>query len=287
MGEHALGRDAPALADVAAEVQRRRDLRFGIIRQAAGMAGIGDLDADRAGVDVGLAGPVADAGMPGAALLRHQLQRVAVLEDEIMRRRPARPGCRAIAALRPPPACRCSAGSACRGGGRCDPSGMACARHGWAMGRSWPQSGCRARSGSVMVLAIPARSGRGCEQAALALDHVPGGVDRRQPARRDGDRLFGQAAGDLAVGMGLGDEAAIELLQRWRRPCRARRRARDRDRPAGGRGGPRCARNRPRRCRRSRRRRADRRARPRGSRRRRRRSGTGRPARPRAGPARR
>ncbi len=85
MGQDALGRDRPALADVAAEIQRRGQLLFGKIGQAAGMAGIGDLDADRAGVDVGFAGPVRGAGMPGAAAFRHELEGMAVLEDEVVR----------------------------------------------------------------------------------------------------------------------------------------------------------------------------------------------------------
>ena len=71
--------------DVPAEGDHGLDLRIRIVRQTAGMAGIGDLDADRARIDVGFAGPVRRAGMPGAAILRNERQHAAVLVDEIVR----------------------------------------------------------------------------------------------------------------------------------------------------------------------------------------------------------
>ena len=47
---------------------------------------IDDLDADRARIDIGLAGPGRHAGVPGAPLLRHALHDAAVLEHHVMRR---------------------------------------------------------------------------------------------------------------------------------------------------------------------------------------------------------
>ena len=65
------------------------------------MAGIDDLDADRARVDVAMAAPGRDAGVPGAAVLRHQAEDAAVLLDHVMRadfrRRVAHPRQRRVA----------------------------------------------------------------------------------------------------------------------------------------------------------------------------------------------
>jgi hypothetical protein len=100
MAEHAVGLYWMAPQNVAAEGAQRLDLRGGEIGEAAGMAGIGELDADGAGIDVGVAGPGGRAGVPGAALLRHERQDAAVRMDEIMRRhlarRVAQPGERLI-----------------------------------------------------------------------------------------------------------------------------------------------------------------------------------------------
>ena len=52
MGQHVLRWNAPARADVAGQRDYRVDLRLGEGRQPAIMAGIGDLDADRAGIDI-------------------------------------------------------------------------------------------------------------------------------------------------------------------------------------------------------------------------------------------
>ena len=48
------------------------------------VAGVDDLDADRTGIDVGLAGPERFAGVPGAPALLHELHDTAVLMDKIM-----------------------------------------------------------------------------------------------------------------------------------------------------------------------------------------------------------
>src|SRR5947208_15039039 len=61
------------------------DLRLGKIRIAEIVPRIGDLDADRARVDVLLALPAGNAGKPGAARLGHALDDAAVLVDEVMR----------------------------------------------------------------------------------------------------------------------------------------------------------------------------------------------------------
>ncbi len=48
------------------------------------VAGIDDLDADRDGIHIGLALPIGDPGMPGAALLRHQAIDAAILLDQVV-----------------------------------------------------------------------------------------------------------------------------------------------------------------------------------------------------------
>jgi hypothetical protein len=65
---------------VTAAIWPRRKIRIIVI-----VAGIGDLDADRARIDVGFVGPETLAGMPCAQCLRHALHDVAVLEHVIMR----------------------------------------------------------------------------------------------------------------------------------------------------------------------------------------------------------
>ena len=70
--------------DIAAELDQPIDLRVGKIAIAELVAGISDLDADRAGVDIGCALPRRRAGMPGAARFRHELVDAAVLIDEIV-----------------------------------------------------------------------------------------------------------------------------------------------------------------------------------------------------------
>src|SRR5690606_23891290 len=78
--------DGPAGADVADQRDQRLDLRRGEQAIAELMARIDDFDADRGGVDVGLALPGAAPGVPGAALLRHQAQDRAVLVDDVVGR---------------------------------------------------------------------------------------------------------------------------------------------------------------------------------------------------------
>jgi hypothetical protein len=76
--------------DVARQQDHRRDLRLGEIGIAEVVAGIDDLDADGARVDVALPFPGRDPGMPGAPQLRHALNRAAILEHHIVRRDLAR-----------------------------------------------------------------------------------------------------------------------------------------------------------------------------------------------------
>ena len=86
MGKDAFGRNCVAGENAAAERRHRGDLPCGKIRIAVIVAGIGDLDADRAGIDVGFAGPGRRAGVPRAAAFLHRLHDAAVLEHEIMGR---------------------------------------------------------------------------------------------------------------------------------------------------------------------------------------------------------
>ena len=78
--------DRVAREDIVTEQDQGLDLRFGKIAIAELVAGIGDLDADRARVDVGLARPEGFAGVPGALAFVDQPERAPVLEDEIVRR---------------------------------------------------------------------------------------------------------------------------------------------------------------------------------------------------------
>ena len=84
------------------EIDDGRDLNLRKIRVAVIMAAIGDLDADRAGVDVRLALPGGDAGMPGAPRLVDELGHGAVLGDDIvagdLRFRRGEPGDRGLGA---------------------------------------------------------------------------------------------------------------------------------------------------------------------------------------------
>src|SRR5262249_24638100 len=70
--------------------RHRCDLPAREIRIAVVMAGIGDLDADRTGIDIGLAGPRRLSRMPGAPRLRHALDDTAVLENHVVGRHLAR-----------------------------------------------------------------------------------------------------------------------------------------------------------------------------------------------------
>jgi hypothetical protein len=86
MRQHAMRRHVAAKHDAAAQRDHGRDLPQRILRIAPIVPAIDDLDTDRTGIDVVLAGPGRDAGMPGAFGLRHALHDAAVLQDDIMRR---------------------------------------------------------------------------------------------------------------------------------------------------------------------------------------------------------
>ena len=86
MGEHARRGDGRAGEDVGAQPDHGGDLPVRIGRQAAVMARMDDLDADRARIDVGDPGPGAAPGMPRPLGLRHQLGHAPVLEHEVMGR---------------------------------------------------------------------------------------------------------------------------------------------------------------------------------------------------------
>ena len=84
MREHVLGGDAMPSHDVGCERDHRPHLRLGEIRIAARWPDILDLDADRAIVDVALAPPIGDAGVPGAHLFRHHAGDRAVVVDDVV-----------------------------------------------------------------------------------------------------------------------------------------------------------------------------------------------------------
>ena len=72
--------------DAAAQRDHGGDLAQRKIRIAPVMAAIDDLDPDRAGIDVFLAGPRGHAGVPGALGFRHALHDAAVFQHDVMRR---------------------------------------------------------------------------------------------------------------------------------------------------------------------------------------------------------
>ena len=90
MREHPVRRNLVAGKDRTTKRDQRFDLRLWIARQTSGMAGIGNLDSDRARVDVLRRAPAGFAGVPGAPPLRHERDRAAVGVDEIVRRDMAR-----------------------------------------------------------------------------------------------------------------------------------------------------------------------------------------------------
>ena len=86
---NARARDAGHVAaehDAAAQRDHGGDLAQREIRIAPVMAAVNDLDPDRAGIDVFLAGPARHAGMPGALALRHALHDAAVFQHDVVRR---------------------------------------------------------------------------------------------------------------------------------------------------------------------------------------------------------
>ena len=85
MREHAVGRDGVPGDDVLRQRDQRRHLRLGEGAVAEFVPGIDQLDADRAAVHIGVAGPVAFARVPGAALFSDVAVDRAVLVDGVMR----------------------------------------------------------------------------------------------------------------------------------------------------------------------------------------------------------
>ena len=84
VGHHPLGPDGVAAQDVEAERLHASHLRLWEIAVAELVAGIMNLDADRAGVEVGFAGPQALPGMPGAFELAHHLGDASILVDKVV-----------------------------------------------------------------------------------------------------------------------------------------------------------------------------------------------------------
>ena len=72
--------------NIAGKALKRGHLRFGVRHRAELVAGIGDFDADGNAVDVGLAAPSRDAGMPGSPLEGHELHYFAIATDQQVRR---------------------------------------------------------------------------------------------------------------------------------------------------------------------------------------------------------
>src|SRR6266699_6814101 len=85
MRQDAVRPDKMPARNVPAQRNHLPDLRLGKIRIAEIVPRIGNLDADRARVDVLLALPAGNPGMPGAARLGHALDDAPVLVDEVMR----------------------------------------------------------------------------------------------------------------------------------------------------------------------------------------------------------
>ena len=79
-------RHVAAEHDAAAQRDHGGDLAQREIRIAPVVAAVDDLDPDRAGIDVFLAGPERHAGVPGALALGHALHDAAVLQHDVMRR---------------------------------------------------------------------------------------------------------------------------------------------------------------------------------------------------------
>src|SRR4029079_8601851 len=86
VGKHAVWRNGVAAQDVEAKGLDRLHLRSGEIGIVEVVAGIMDLDADRAGIEVGLSRPAALPGMPGALRFCYDLRDPPFLVDQIVRR---------------------------------------------------------------------------------------------------------------------------------------------------------------------------------------------------------
>ena len=109
MGENAFATNGAPRRDVAAQRDDGVDLPARKRRQRAVMAGIDDLDADRSGIEIALAAPEADAGVPGALVLGRRVARLRRSPRRSNAPRPAKPD-RAATPTRPRrSACRCNA----------------------------------------------------------------------------------------------------------------------------------------------------------------------------------
>jgi hypothetical protein len=82
--QHAICRDAVAADNVGRKPLRRAHLGLGKIQIAQLMARIVDLNADGARVEVGLAGPMRHARVPGAHAFGNHLRYAAVAADHVV-----------------------------------------------------------------------------------------------------------------------------------------------------------------------------------------------------------
>src|SRR5262245_20763558 len=85
MAKHARRRDRMTIDDLPREMNHRLDLRVEKRAIAELVTGIDNLDPDRAAVDVARTGPIRDARVPSAALLRNMGEDRAVFIDGVMR----------------------------------------------------------------------------------------------------------------------------------------------------------------------------------------------------------
>src|SRR5262245_47973994 len=84
MRKHAIGTNSMARDDVATKCLEAPHLHIGKIGIVEVVAGIMYLDADRAGIEIGLAVPETLPGVPGAESFWHHLRDAAFLVDQIM-----------------------------------------------------------------------------------------------------------------------------------------------------------------------------------------------------------
>ena len=117
--EHAMRRNVAAEHDAAAQRDHGGDLAQRKIRIAPVVAAIDDLDADRAGIDVFLAGPQRRAGVPGALGSPARIARCGRPPARCSARRRRCRRCRAARSRPRRRACRCSAARSCRAAGPC------------------------------------------------------------------------------------------------------------------------------------------------------------------------
>src|SRR5215469_3916166 len=84
MAKHAGRRNSMAGKDILTELDQRCHLGLWKGPVAEVMAGVDQLDADGDAVDVALPGPIADAGMPGAARFIDQAMNQSVFLDQVV-----------------------------------------------------------------------------------------------------------------------------------------------------------------------------------------------------------